>query len=171
MPAAEGAYGKYHDRIYAGHISGSCSPHVCLAEGRTDIPAYRMAGKYPVYDSRMPLPYAPSDHVCKLSAVSAGGFPVCQEEALSMAATVPPADLSLQFLLFHLCFYRSWMVLVPDGRQDILERIICKTIYPLHSPCRGNGGSAPASYSPGAAGAQTERYGHGNASVAGAVWP
>ena len=157
MPAAAGAYDKYHDRIYADCLPDVCSPHVCLAAGRTGGSTCRMAWKHPFSDCRMSLPHAPSDHVCKLSAVSAGSFPVHQEKALQVAAAVPRDDLSLQLLLCPLCFCRSRMVLEPDGGQGILERVICEAVSSLCPPCRGNVDGAPAPYSSGAVGAQTER--------------
>src|SRR5699024_7586274 len=169
MPAAADTYDKYHHRLHAGCISGFCTPHVSLAQDGTNLSRRSVAGKHPLPDCGMSLPYAPADHIRELSAVSAGSFPVCQKGKVQMASSLSPDDLSLQFLLFHLCFRCGRMVLFPGRRQAVLDRCLCKTLYPVGSPRRGNGGGAPSSHRACASGARPEQYIHWTAESSGSV--
>ena len=84
-----------------------------------------------------------------------------------MAAALPAAHLPVELLLCNIGFRRSWMVLVQNGGEKILARLLPEAIYPLGSPCSGNGIGTSAADSSGSSGAQPARHRFRAAETAG----
>ena len=81
---------------------------------RPDLLIGRLVRKHPFHDSGMPLPHAPADYVCQLSALPSPGVPLCKKQALEVAPALHADDLSVQLLLCPRCIRRHRMVLVQE---------------------------------------------------------